>query len=137
VNEQQIELTLVQLRTAREQTVAANALVQKLETRLTDAGILFTMNETGSSWKRVGQREESQLTREHRLAIALQAALRWPYVSQMWRHIRKGFYEDEAPSYAAEYRNDIEGIVDGVRAAEELGIVAVTDEQVGRAGERS
>lgn len=69
------------------------------------------------------------MTREQRLALALQAAIRWPYMNSMWGHIRNGVDHD---NYCAEYLNDVASIADGVRAAEEIGIVALTDSQVKR-----
>lgn len=71
------------------------------------------------------------MTREQRLALALQAAIRWPYLNEMWTHIRNPAEIEDR--YAAEYRNDMATIADGVRAAEEIGIVALTASQVIRA----
>lgn len=67
------------------------------------------------------------MTREQRLAIALQAAIRWPYMNEMWLHIRHGVHDDK---YDGSYLNDIASIADGVSAASEIGIVALTDSQV-------
>lgn len=60
------------------------------------------------------------MTRELKLALALQSMLRWPYMTDMWEHIAREV--PEGKDYDHSYIGDIAMIREGVKAARELGI---------------